>query len=79
MFYYATNENLQTEQGKAYLEAFNNHWGAYVQNREKELKKNGSVVVLNIVSTAVLADVPYMVNEVTFFAGLCHELRRVMR
>lgn len=45
VFFLANSENIQTEWGKKWVEAFEKHWSAFISNRQKELKPNAQIFV----------------------------------
>lgn len=78
VFFLATPEKLQSEQGKEWVAGFNKHWTAFVTNRQKELRVNGQLFV-----TALIYDEPpkdYQLRESKFFqdiASIC--LRDILK
>lgn len=65
VFFLANSENIQTEWGKKWVEAFESHWSAFVSNRQKELKPNGQLFL-----TVLVYDDPmlsYQIKETQFF------------
>lgn len=55
VFFLATPEKLQSEQGKEWVAGFNKHWTAFVTNRQKELRENGQLFI-----TALIYDEPIL-------------------
>lgn len=78
VFFLATPDKLQSDQGREWVAGFTRHWTAFATNRQKELRHNGQLFV-----TALIYDdppLPYQMKESQFFhdvASLC--LRDVLR
>jgi len=78
VFFLATPEKLQSNQGKEWVAGFNKHWTSFVTNRQKELRVNGQLFV-----TALIYDEPilsYQLKESNFFqdiASIC--LRDILK
>jgi hypothetical protein len=50
LFYLANPENIETENGKKWLEGFDKHWTAFMTSRKAELKKDGLLFVTIIIN-----------------------------
>lgn len=50
LFFFANPENIVTENGKKWVEGFNNHWNAFMSARKQELKKDGLLFVTVIIN-----------------------------
>ena len=78
IFFLATPEKLKSDEGTAWVNGFNNHWTAFVTNRQKELREGGQLFITTLIYDEPI--LPYQVQESQFFkdvATLC--LRNILR
>jgi hypothetical protein len=61
VFFLANSENLQTEWGKKWRDAFDDHWSAFITNRQKELKQHGQLFVTVLIYDDPM--LPYQAKE----------------
>lgn len=56
VFFLATPEKVQTDWGKKWVDAFNEHWTSFIKNRQKELKPHGQLFITVLVYDEPLLD-----------------------
>lgn len=56
IFYFANPENILTEKGQKWVEAFHKHWNNFMNARKVELKKDGIIFITVIINQEPLLE-----------------------
>ena len=76
IFFLANSENLETENGKKWVELFDKHWTAFMGARRAELKSNGILFVTLIINQD--PNKSYQTKEHNFFHDIANLVVKVV-